>query len=104
MSNVLLEAMACGLPIIATDIGGNVELIGEKIEEIIGDEGARYFICVNGILVPPREANSLAEAIMRLLKDRPLAERMGYSARKKVEEFYALSHVTERYVSLYRGL
>ena len=104
MSNVLLEAMASGLPIIATDIGANVELIGEKIEEVTGGEGSKYCICSNGILVPPRDANSLAEAIKRLLKDRALSERVAYSARRKVEEFYTLSHETERYMSLYSSL
>ncbi len=104
MSNVLLEAMACELPIIATDIGANVELIGEKIEEVTGGEGSKYCICSNGILVPPRDANSLAEAIKMLLKDRALSERVAYSARRKVEEFYTLSHETERYMSLYSRL
>lgn len=104
MSNVLLEAMACGLPVIASDIGGNVELIGKKMEEIRGDEGTRYFICANGILVPPRDVTSLSGAILKLWDNRTLSEGMGCSARRIVEDLYTLDQVAEKYISLYEIL
>ena len=62
---VTIEAMACALPVIGTADGGTVEII---------DEG------VNGLLVPPRDAHSLASALMRLLQDGDLARRLGEKA------------------------
>jgi glycosyltransferase involved in cell wall biosynthesis len=104
MSNVLLEAMACALPIVATDIGGNVELVGKRKKEMINARGVRYFICENGILIPPQDVDSLAAAIVLLLRNRALSKSMGYSARKKIEESYNISHVTSQYTSLYEAL
>jgi glycosyltransferase involved in cell wall biosynthesis len=104
MSNVLLEAMACALPIVATEIGGNVELVGKRKKEMMNARGGRYFICENGILIPPQDVDSLAEAIVQLLRNRSLSKSMGYSARKKVEESYNINHVTSQYASLYEAL
>jgi glycosyltransferase involved in cell wall biosynthesis len=104
MSNVLLEAMACALPIVATDIGGNVELVGKRKKEMMNVNGGKYFICENGILVSPQDVDSLAEAIVHLLRNRTLSNSMGHSARKKVEESYSLNHVTSQYFALYESL
>ena len=104
MSNVLLESMACALPIVTTDIGGNVELVGKPKKEMKNSNGGRYFICENGILISPEDVNSLAEAIVQLLRNKTLAKSMGYSARKKVEESYSLNQVTKHYCALYTTL
>ena len=104
MSNVLLEAMACALPIVATDIGGNVELVGKRKKEMIPARGGRYFICENGILIPPQDVDALAEAIVHLLRNRDLSKSMGCSARKKVEESYSSNHVMSQYTSLYEAI
>jgi len=69
-SNALAEAMAAGLPVIATDIPGNDELIAHE---------------KSGILVPPEDPDAYAQAIKRLLEDRELAERLGRAAREYVE-------------------
>jgi phosphatidylinositol alpha-mannosyltransferase len=69
---VLLEAMASGLPIVASDIPGYNEVITHGRE---------------GILVPPRDVFSLAEAIMRLIKEGDLRRRMGLSGRERAENF-----------------
>jgi len=101
MSNVLLEAMACGLSVVVSDVGGNAELMGEKIEEKIDSKGTRYFVCAHGMLVPPGDVNVLAEATLRLLEDSALSKKMGTSARKTIEKYYSHSEMVDRYISLY---
>ena len=86
MSNVLLEAMACGLPIVATAVGGNSDLISD-----------RY----NGILIPPHDSMSLGEALVELMKNDRLARTLGYAARKTIEDHYSMDRITDDYVRLY---
>jgi colanic acid/amylovoran biosynthesis glycosyltransferase len=71
------EAMSVGLPVIATHHGG--------IPEIVEDGGT-------GILVPERDVDALADAMERLVKDRPLAERLGQSGRAKVTRELDIEH------------
>lgn len=68
----LLDAQAAGVPVVATKTGG--------VPEIIKDG-------VNGLLVPPRDSKSLAEAIIRLLKDKLLAKQMSSSGKEMVKGF-----------------
>jgi glycosyltransferase involved in cell wall biosynthesis len=89
MSNSLLEAMACGLPVIATRIGGNTDLITD------GE---------NGLLVSPGNSKELSIAITRLLEDKNLALRMGQQARKQIEATYSFEKVSIRYIKLYEEL
>lgn len=89
MSNVLLEAMACGLPIVATRIGGNLELIENGL---------------NGLLVSPGNPGELAEAILWLLTNPDRAKEMGKRGREKVEANYSLDLVVEKYLNLYRQI
>jgi glycosyltransferase involved in cell wall biosynthesis len=68
-----LEAMACGLPLVTTDVPGCRESVTE------GD---------NGLLVPPRDAGALAAALRRLIEDAPLRRRFGQRGRERaVQEF-----------------
>lgn len=68
----VIEAMACGLCVVSTDVGG--------LPYLIDDE-------VNGLLVPPNDATALAAAIERVLSEPGLAERLSANARAKVENF-----------------
>jgi glycosyltransferase involved in cell wall biosynthesis len=74
--NVLVEAMACGMPVVSTRISG--------IPELIDDE-------VDGILVEPGDPDALAAAIRRLLCELELAERLAAAARRKVESRFDLA-------------
>ena len=89
LSNVLLEAMACGLPIVATRVGGNIDLIRD------GE---------NGILVETENSNQLSEAMKKLLQDKALAKKLGSEARKTVEQRFSLISIADRYLSLYQKL
>lgn len=84
-SNAILESMAAGLPMVATDVGGNREAIVE------GE---------TGFLVPPKDPDALADRILRLLEDRTLAEKFGKAGRRRIEEFFTLDRMvseTERF-------
>lgn len=83
----LLEAMSCGVPVIATRIGGVSELI---------EDG------VSGLIVPPANPMALTEAICRLLQDPQLRQRMGRAARQRVQERFSIEAVVPRMLDLYR--
>jgi glycosyltransferase involved in cell wall biosynthesis len=87
----LIEAMACGKAIVATDVGG--------IPDAISDGE-------NGILVEPGDARPLTEAIQKLLADRALTERLGRAALATAGEKFSLRHTVQRtkeiYFDLYR--
>ena len=89
MSNAILEAMAHGVPCIATEIPGNTELV--KHYE-------------TGILVQREDPAELARAIVELADDDALRDRLGRAGRAQVEEHYDLAKVAERYAGLYRSL
>ena len=78
VSLALLEAMAAGLPVIATAVGG--------LPEVVTDG-------VNGLLIPPRDPEALARALDRLLADPDFARRLGEQARAEVEAHYSLERL-----------
>jgi glycosyltransferase involved in cell wall biosynthesis len=88
-SNAVLEGMAAGLPMIVSDVGGNGEAV------LAGRTG-----CV----VPPRDPEALAEAIVRLAHDVSLRMRYGMSGLARIEEKFTLDVCVAKYVALYRGL
>ena len=69
----LIEAMACGLCVVSTNVGGVPWLV---------DDGE------NGLLVPPKDPNSMAEAVQRVLKDPGLASMLSKGSRQKAEQHY----------------
>ena len=90
MSNVILEAMACGLPVVATDVPGNREMLG-------GEDRA-------GLLVPAGNPAPLAEAIDTLAASAPLRREIGTAARALVEKRFDIRRVVGQYLSLYTAL
>lgn len=89
ISNTLLEAMATALPVIATDVGGNGELI---------DDG------VTGRLVPSRDVETMARALLDDFNDTPAAARRGLAARAAVERRFSLDSMVAEYADLYERL
>lgn len=89
LSNSLLEAMGCGLPAIATRVGGATDLI---------EHGK------NGWLIEPDNPEQLEEALTTLLNDSTLRERLGVAARQEIEQDYSLVCAAERLASLYATL
>ncbi len=88
LPRVLPQAMAAGLPIIATAVDGNAEVVQE------GE---------NGILVPPGDRDALAAAMLQLLTDREAAARLGRQGRSRVHEFSAEKMVQDHH-QLYQEL
>jgi glycosyltransferase involved in cell wall biosynthesis len=86
--NVLGEAMACGVPCVATDVGDCGRLMA-----------------ADGALVPPRDGAALAEAMARLL-DLPASARgeLGAAGRSRIVDEFALPRIAERYTELYRRI
>jgi glycosyltransferase involved in cell wall biosynthesis len=85
LSNVILEAMAAALPVVAYNVGGNSELVNEQ----------------RGALVAAGNESEFAMAILRLLSDASVRRQLGQNARCFVEENFSLNHVLRRYEDLY---
>lgn len=88
LPRILIEANACGRPVITTDIAGCNEFITEG---------------VNGFLVHPGRIDELAGAIERLL-DPDLRRKMGQAGRKRVEMSYSKEHIISQYRSVYQKM
>ncbi|MGA7294482.1 MAG: glycosyltransferase [Terriglobales bacterium] len=88
LSNVILEAMAAGLPVVAYDVGGNSELLTEQ----------------RGTLVSSGDEAGFADAVLRLLADSSVRERLGREARQFARENFSLNRVRQRYAELYATL
>ncbi len=88
LSNVIIESMAAGLPVVANRVGGNPELITED----------------RGILVAAGDDQALAEAIERLLRDAPLREKLGRNARQFAQANFTIEQMQQRHQELYTEL
>jgi glycosyltransferase involved in cell wall biosynthesis len=88
-SLTLLEALAAGLPVVVTAVGGNPEIVREGVE---------------GLLVPRGDAAALTAAIGRVLDDSTLASAMGAAGRARAQERYQLGRTIDAYWHLYRQL
>jgi glycosyltransferase involved in cell wall biosynthesis len=88
LSNVILEAMAAGLPVVAYRGGGNPELVNAQ----------------RGALAAPGNEAEFADSVLRLLAQPGLREEMGLNARQFVEENFGLERVRNRYQELYQTL
>lgn len=86
ISNTILEAMASGLPVVATRVGGNPELV---------DDGR------SGTLVPAGDPEALAEAIRAYVEDPELRRGHGRAGRLKVEQEFSMERMVQRYLAVY---
>ena len=86
ISNTILEAMASGLPVVATDVGGNRELIEEGM---------------TGKLVPLGDVRGMAEEIVALARNRESARNMGRAGRQVAERKYSMAAMVRQYQGLY---
>jgi glycosyltransferase involved in cell wall biosynthesis len=85
----LLEAAACGLPIIATQVGGNSEIVQEH---------------VNGCLVPVGAPEQIAARALELLRNCALRAAWGEASRRRVEESFSLDRMVRNHEALYERL
>jgi len=89
ISNTILEAMASGLPVVATDVGGNPDLVETGL---------------TGRLVPPANSGALAEALLTYFRDPALARRHGKAGRSRAERQFSLDRMAADYERLYLDL
>jgi glycosyltransferase involved in cell wall biosynthesis len=90
ISNAMLEAMACGVPVVATDVGG--------VRDVLGSDGKA------GVVVPAGSSAALAEAITTLVDSPALRREIGATARTVIEDRYDMRRVVAQYLSLYEEL
>lgn len=88
-SNAIIEAMAAGLPVVATDVGGNAEAVQDRI---------------TGRVVPPEDAVALAAAICRMLSDPRRAAAMGEAGRTRVADRFSTEAMMQQTTRCYRRL
>lgn len=89
LSNTVIESMAAGRAVAATDVGGNAEVIQQN---------------ETGLIVPPREPAALANAIARLAESAELRERFGHAGQRRVETLFAIAPMVDQTERLYRTL
>jgi glycosyltransferase involved in cell wall biosynthesis len=88
ISNTILEAMASGLPVIATDVGGNADLVGHGS---------------TGLVVPAADAHALAAAITQLANAPEQARAFGRAGRARVEAQFSMPAMVAAYQNVYDG-
>jgi len=88
ISITILEAMAAGVPVVATSVGGTPEILAEA----------------HGVLVPSRDPDRLAAAVVSLSRDRWRRADLATAARRRLETAFTIDRMVEDYARLYRGL
>lgn len=86
---VLPEAMACGLPVVATRSGGIVEIVDDR---------------VTGLLVPPLNPEALADGLQQLIQDKPARTTMGSSGRSRVAQKFTIETVVTGTLKIYESM
>jgi glycosyltransferase involved in cell wall biosynthesis len=89
LSNTLLESMAAGVPVVATRVGGNPEIIEDGL---------------SGLLVPPRDSAMLADAMLTILKNPVLASKLGKEGKRRVTDVFSMERSVRAIECLYQRL
>lgn len=88
LSNAILESMAAGVPVIANEVGGNIELLSHG----------------RGVLIPPNDLQALEAAILGLATDASMRENLGRIARRFAQDNFAIDQMRSRHEELYADL
>src|SRR5690606_17611620 len=88
LSNALIEAMSYQLPVIATDVGGNTEVLQKG----------------GGLLIKPNDPNDLAEKIIYFLNNNDVLSNMSKLARSNIEKNYSLDNMVKSWEALYESI
>ena len=86
---VILEAQAIGVPVVATHVGGVVDIIDDE---------------QTGLLVMPKDTDAMAKAVIRLLQDKALVERLTKTAKQKLLNNFTLEHMAAKTIQVYEEL
>jgi len=86
---VILEAQAAGVPVVATRVGGVVDIIDDE---------------KTGLLVTPKDPEGMSQAVIRVLRDKGLTERLTTAAKKKLESHFTLEHMATKTIAAYEEL
>lgn len=89
ISNTILEAMACGLPVVATRVGGNPELVQDQ---------------QTGYLVPSDDPHAMMLALKQYVENPNLRERHGRAAQEEIAQHFRIEHMVDNYLSVYNSL
>ncbi len=89
LPTVLLEAMACGCPVVATSVSGNLDVLTQGHD---------------GILVPPKSPDKIAEAVLKLLDDEKMRNTLGINARNTIENRFTWSIISKKFLHFYNSL
>jgi glycosyltransferase involved in cell wall biosynthesis len=87
-SMALLEAGACGLPAVVTDVGGNVDIVENQ---------------VNGLIIDSGNLDGMYQALHRIYTNRFLADQMGRAARLNIQKYYSLSSSVKAHLHIYQN-
>jgi glycosyltransferase involved in cell wall biosynthesis len=96
----LIEAMASGKPVVATDVGGVRDLLGGSEREMHG----AFELARNGILVPPGDVKAFADALIFIKENKEICARMADNSKNFAVEMYSIERLLDDIKSLYGEL